>query len=154
MLDTRPFLYVPRSCAIARMLEADVLAAEERARQTGVLVIAPRALRPADLMASCHFWPAPLRGVPRVAVVLGIEAYVLARPVFPACYAKFAEHGIALQYFHEAHLESDQIEAWFHARRPRRRVTTDTLVRLSDCYARRGDERGASHALRLAASAA
>ena len=41
MLDTRPFLYVPRSNAVARMLEAEPLARSLRARHVGVVLIRP-----------------------------------------------------------------------------------------------------------------
>lgn len=153
--DMKPVIVVPKSFQVTHMIEAAPLSIEPRAQRVGIIVIMPRGMRPADLMVACHFWPRTLRegGVKRVAIVLDVEAYVLAKGIFEGCRFKMREQGIEIEYFHEAHFESDQIRAWFEGRRPRRRVSTDVFVRLSERYASRGDMRAASHALRLAEAA-
>lgn len=155
-MDAKPLLVIPRSSHIAGMLDLELLVSTSRAQRTGVVVIAPRHLRPADVMAAAHLWPATLRlaGVSRLAVLLGVEAFNLARAILPGCQHKLHDAGIQAAYFHEGHLESDQICAFFEARTPRRRVTTDSLIKLSQRYALRGDIRSATHARRLAESAA
>lgn len=151
-MDSKPVVYVPRSNQVARMIEVEALSIMPRAQRVGVCLIAPRAIRPAELMASCMFWPKQLAaaGVRRVAVVLGTEAYVWARPVLASCRCRMGQHRVAVEYFHEGHLESDQIAAWFEERKPRRRVTSDSLIKLSQRYAERGDVRAATNAARLA----
>src|SRR5690606_3704730 len=84
----------------------------------------------------------------------GVEAYVIAEPVLGGCVRRMKEQGIALAYFHEGHLDTDQIRAWFEQRPPRRRVTTDMMVKLGERYMARGDHRAASHALRIAEATA
>ena len=156
MSDMKPLIYVPKSSQVSQMVEAAPLSIEPRAQRVGVAIIAPRVLRPADLMVACHFWPKALReaNVSRVAVVLGVESYVTAQPIVAACKCRMHEQGITVEYFHEAHLESDQLRAWFEQRQPKRRVTSDTLVKLSQRYAARGDIRAAQYALRIAEAAA
>lgn len=151
-MQTKPVLVIPKSAQVSQMLETEPLSIEPRAQRIGIVVVAPRTLRPADLMVACHFWPKVLRpaGVSRVAVVLGLETYLNAEPILRGCQRRMKEQGVIVEYFHEAHLESDQIDAWFEQRRPRRRVTTDALMRLSERYAARGDIRTACHAVRLA----
>jgi len=153
--DMKPIIVVPKSFQVTHMIEAAPLSIEPRAQRVGIIVIMPRGMRPADLMVACHFWPSTLReaGVKRVAVVLDVEAYVLAKGIFESCRFKMREQRIEIEYFHEAHFESDQIRAWFEGRRPRRHVSTDVFVRLSERYASRGDMRAAAHALRLAEAA-
>lgn len=155
-MDSKPVVYVPRSNEVSRMIEVEALCITPRAQRVGLCLIAPRMIRPAELMASCMFWPKQLAacGVKRACVVLSAEAFLLARPMLASCRSRMAEHGIAIEYFHEGHLESDQIAAWFEQRKPRRRVTSDSLVKLGQRYAERGDVRAATHALRLAEIAA
>jgi hypothetical protein len=155
-MDAKPLLVIPAASNVAAMLDRDVLVSTSRAQRIGVVVIPPRHMRPADVMAAAHLWPSTLRpaGVSRLAVILGVEAYVNARAIVPGCQHKLHEAGIAAAYFHEGHLESDQIRAFFEARKPRRRVTTDALIKLSQRYALRGDIRSATHARRLAESVA
>jgi hypothetical protein len=155
-MDTKPLLVIPSSTEIAAMLDVERLVAAPRAQKTGVVVIAPRRWRPADLMIAAHTWPAPLAraGVTRLAVLLGVESYVTARPLLRGCAYKLAEHAIDAAFFHEGHLESDEIRAFFEARRPRRRVTSDALIKLSHRYALRGDARSAASARRLAEATA
>ena len=152
---TKPLLVVPRSMQVARMIDTAALA-DPRARAAGVVLVAPRLLRPSDLMAGCHFWPSVLEAahVTRIAIVLAVETYALARPLLPGCQHRLHERGIAASYFHEAHLESDQIRAWFEHRRPQRRVTSDALMKLSLRYLERDDPQGASHARHLAEATA
>jgi len=152
MHDPRPIIVVPKSSQVSNMVEAAELAIEPRAQRVGIVMILPRSIQPADLMVSGVFWPRLLRlaGVQRVAVVLGVEAWVIAKPVFAACQAKMREQGIEIIYFHEGHLESDSIQAWFDRRRPRRRVTTDMLVKLAERYTARSDTRSAGFALKIA----
>lgn len=154
-MSMKPLLVIPRSTQVSRMLDAEALA-DPRARTVGVVIIAPRVLRPSDLMAGCHFWPSVLARVrvTRIAIVLAVDTYVLARPLLPGCQHRLHEHGIAAAYFHEAHLESDQIRAWFEHRRPQRRVTSDALMKLSMRYLDRDDPQGASHARCLAEATA
>lgn len=156
MQDSRPVVIVPKSPQVSRMLEAEPLLLSSRAQHVGIVVIAPRTTKPADLMVACHFWPKHLKqaGVARVAVVLAVEAYVTCQLLLPVCDFKMAEQGVSVAYFHEGHLESDQIHAWFEQRRARRRVTSDALIRLSERYAERGDVRSACHAVRLAEAVA
>jgi hypothetical protein len=155
-MDSKPLLVIPNTSTVAAMLDIELLVSTPRAQRVGVVVIPPRHMRPADVMAAAHLWPATLRraGVSRLAVILGVEAYVLARAIVPGCQHKLHESGVDSAYFHEGHLESDQIRAFFEARKPRRRVTTDALIKLSHRYALRGDIRSATHARRLAESVA
>jgi hypothetical protein len=152
MNASKPLIIVPKSTHVREMIEVAHLSLEPRAQRVGIVIIAPRTLRPADLMVSCMFWPKQLRGagVTRVAVVLPVEAYVAAEPLLRACSRRMRDEGIAIAYFHEGHFESDQIKAWFEQRRPRRRVTTEVLVQLSDRYAERGNVVAATQAARLA----
>lgn len=155
-MDKKPLLLLPRASHVAAMLDVELLMSTPRAQRVGVIVILPRHVRPVDVMAGAHLWPSTLRhaGVSRLAVILGVEAYVLARALVPGCQHKLHEGGIDAAYFHEGHLESDQIPAFFEARKPRRRVTTDALIKLSQRYALRGDIRSATHARRLAEAVA
>jgi hypothetical protein len=107
-------------------------------------------------MTAAHLWPVQLAraGVRRFAVLLGVDAYVQARPLLRGCEYKLAEHAIEGAFFHEAHLESDEIRAFFEHRRPRRRVTSDALIKLSHRYALRGDTKSAAAARRLAEAVA
>ena len=155
-MDAKPLLVIPRMSQVSAMLDLELLVSTPRAQRTGVIVIAPRHVRPADVMAAAHLWPSTLRlaGVSRLAVILGVEAYSLARAIIPGCQHKLNDAGIEAAFFHEGHLESDQICAFFEARKPRRRVTADALIKLSQRYALRGDIRSATHARRLAESVA
>jgi hypothetical protein len=152
----RPLLVIPCSRVVAHMLDAAPLAASARARDIGIVVLMPRHTHASDLFAACFFWPKILNeaGVARVAVVLHVEAYARAEPLLPNSRQRMKDLGVAVRYFHEGHLESDQIRAWFEQRRPRRRVTSDTLIKLSHRYAIRGDFRSARHARQLAEAAA
>jgi hypothetical protein len=152
----KPLLVIPRSTDIKSMLDLDMLLAAPRAQRIGVIVILPRDVRPADVMTAAHAWPATLvrAGVSRLAVLLGVAAYVDARPLLRGCQYKLAERAIDATFFHEGHLESDEIRAFFEQRRPRRRVTTDALIKLSHRYALRRDARGATSARRLGEAAA
>jgi hypothetical protein len=155
-MDTKPLLVIPSTSNVGAMLDIENLVSTPRAQRIGVVIILPRHMRPADVMAAAHLWPAMLRraGISRLAVILGVEAYLNARAILPGCRHKLHEAGIDAAYFHEGHLESDQIRAFFEARKPRRRVTTDALIKLSQRYALRGDIRSATHARRLAESVA
>ena len=154
-MHTKPLVIVPKSPQVAQMLHGHALSLEPRAQRAGIVVIAPRNMKPADLMVACHFWPPVLceSRVSRIAVVLAVEAYVQGKGVLMACKSKLFEHGITIEYFHEGHLDSDQIRAWFENRKPRKRVSTDTLVKLAERYTARGDIRAAQHALRIAEAA-
>ncbi|HSD88772.1 MAG TPA: hypothetical protein VLB44_14695 [Kofleriaceae bacterium] len=155
MTDTRPFLVVPASPRIDRTFDAALLeriTADERARSSGVVIIMPTGVMPNALMGAAHLWPFTLRGtgVSRIAVVLGVASYSLAEPILRACVHRMAEQHISVTYFHEGHLESDQVRAWCEMRPARRRVTTDSLVKLGERYAERGDVSTLMHAISLA----
>jgi hypothetical protein len=154
-MDAKPLLVIPSASNVGAMLDLELLLSTPRAQRIGVVVIPPRHMRPADVMAATHLWPSTLRraGVSRLAVILGVEAYICARAILPGCQHKLHDGGIESAYFHEGHLESDQIRAFFESRKPRRRVTTDALIKLSQRYALRGDIRSATHARRLAETA-
>lgn len=155
-MDSKPLLVIPTTTEIAAMIDIDRLVAAPRAQKTGVVVIAPRRWRPADVMTAAHVWPAQLAraGVRRFALLLGVDAYVQARPLLRGCEYKLVEHAVESAFFHEGHLESDEIRAFFERRRTRRRVTTDALIKLSHRYALRGDMKSAASARRLAEAAA
>jgi hypothetical protein len=154
MTDHKPLLVVPGSPDLARAFDGDLasLCVSGRARRNGIVVIAPRDTQPNALMAACQVWPALLRAarVRRVAVVLGVQAYAIAEPLLRACARCLKAHGVAVAYFHEGHLESDCIAAWFEQRKARRRITSDSMVKLSERYAERGDAKAAFHAIVLA----
>lgn len=152
MNDSKPHVYVPRSNEVSRMIEVEPLSIRPRAQRVGIVLIAPRTIQPAQLMTACVFWPKQLHlaGVSRVAVLLGVEAYLAAKPIVASCQHRMYEQRMSVEYFHEGHLESDQITAWFEQRKPRRRVTTDAMMKLSERYAERGDVRAARQAARLA----
>jgi hypothetical protein len=132
--------------------DAAAIRASERALRTGILVLAPRETTPHALMVSCQMWPFVLRslGVTRVAIVLGVETYMLVEPLLRTCTRCLKAHKLGIAFFHEGHLESDQIGAWFDRRRARRRVTSDAMIKLSERYIQRGDVRGAYHAIEIA----
>src|SRR4051812_5245584 len=110
-MDAKPLLVIPNTTNVASMLDLELLVSTPRAQRIGVVVIPPRHMRPADVMAAAHLWPSTLRraGVSRLAVILGVEAYVLARAILPGCQHKLHDHDVDVAYFHEGHLESDQI---------------------------------------------
>jgi hypothetical protein len=154
MTDLKPLLVVPSSTKLARAFDDDLatIRISGRARRNGVIVIAARETQPNELMAACQLWPAVLReaGVKRVAVVLSVQAYATAEPLLRACMRCLKARGIAVAYFHEGHLDSDAIAAWFEQRKSRRRITSDSMIKLSERYAERGDARAAYHAIVLA----
>lgn len=154
MTDNKPLLVVPRTANIARAFDddSDFIRFSHRARRNGIVVIAPRETTPNALMASAQLWPPVLRelGVTRVAVVLSVQAFTVAEPLLRGCVRCLKAHGLAVTYFHEGHLDSDHIAAWFEQRKARRRITTDSMVKLSERYAERGDARAAYHAIVIA----
>jgi hypothetical protein len=89
-------------------------------------------------------------GVRRAAVVLSVQAYAAAEPQLRASTRWLQAHGIVVTYFYEGHLDGDQIAAWFEQRKARRRVTSDSMIKLSERYAERGDARAAYHAIVIA----
>lgn len=151
-VDERAVLVVPRSRAIARMLDADALWADERARRVGVSLLAPRELLAAELVLAADVWPPILHraGVSRVAVVLSVESYGATAEARAECIERMRGHGIALACFHEGHLDSDEIAAWFARRSAERPLTSDMLVSLARRYRDRCDRAGARAALVLA----
>lgn len=154
MTHHRPFVVVPSTMNLAQAFDDDAAAirVSERALRTGVCVLAPRETTPHALVVSCQMWPFVLRsmGVRRVAVVLGVETYMIAEPLLRTCTRSLKARRLAVAFFHEGHLESDQIGAWFERRRARRRVTSDAMIKLSERYIARGDIRGAYHAIEIA----
>lgn len=154
MTDNKPLLVVPRTTNIARAFDddSDFIRFSQRARRNGIAVIAPRETTPNAIMASTQLWPPVLGelGVTRVAVVLSVQAFALAEPLLRGCARCLKAHGIAVAYFHEGHLESDHIAAWFEQRKARRRVTSDSMIKLSERYAEQGDARAAYHAIVIA----
>jgi hypothetical protein len=154
MTDYKPLLVVPRTNNLTRAFDDDLesIRGSDRAQRNGIVVIAPRDTQPNALMASSHLWPQVLRaiGVSRVAVVLSVQAYASAAQLLTGCVRCLQAHGIAVTYFHEGHLDGDQIAAWFEQRKARRRVTSDSMIKLSERYAERGDARAAYHAIVIA----
>ncbi|HUS28004.1 MAG TPA: hypothetical protein VMZ53_05830 [Kofleriaceae bacterium] len=154
----RPFVVVPASPDFARVFDRDIarIRSTERARELGVIVLMPRDVQPSTLMFAAYAWPQLLRGtgVTRIAVVLGIAAYAVAQPLLGGCVRRMADGGIHVEFMHEAHVESGALLAWSERRKPRRRVTTDQLVRVCERYADRGDLRSAMLALKLAEDSA
>ena len=154
MTDHKPLLVVPRTMNLTRAFDDDLesIRVSQRARRNGIVVIAPRETQPNALMAASHLWPPVLRamGVTRVAVVLSVQAYAAAARLLRSCTRCLKAHGIAVTYFHEGHLEGDHIAAWFEQRKARRRLTSDSMIKLSERYAERGDARAAYHAIVIA----
>jgi hypothetical protein len=152
MMHTRPLVVVPPSRQVSEMIEVARLAIEPRAQRIGILLVAPRTMRPAGLMAASCVWPAALAraGVTRVAVVLPVEAFVVARPVLRGCVWRMKEQGVEVAYFHEGQLGGDDVHAWFARRATRRRVSTDSLMQLRGRYLERDDARSAHFVLELA----
>ena len=153
-MTSRPFLVVPRTTNLAQAFDDDAgaIRVSERALRTGLIVLAPREASPAALMVSCQMWPFVLRtlGVSRVAVVLSVKTYMVAEPLLRTCTRWMKAHKLVVAYFHEGHLESDHIRAWFEHRPARKRLTTDAMIKLSERYIERGDVRGAYHAVEIA----
>lgn len=145
---------MPKTRNLSRAFDEDLAAirASPRALRNGVVVLAPRATEPPALMVSCQMWPFVLRsiGIRRVAVVLGVQSYLTAEPMLRTCVRCMKRHRVAIAFFHEGHLASDHIQAWFDRRKAERHVTSDLLRALGARYAERGDTRGAYHALELA----
>ena len=154
MNDHRPHLIVPRTSNLASAFDDDMAAIQssKRAHRTGVLIIAPRNTEPNALAVSCQMWPCVLTslGVTRIAVVLSVQSYMASEPVLRMCARCMRRHRLGVAYFHEGHLDSDVIDAWFERRKPERRVTSDAMFRLAMWYRDRGDARGAIHARELA----
>lgn len=154
-------LVVPRSTQITHAFDATLLQRlrrDPRAQHNGVLVIMPTTATPQAITSAAALWPQLLRkraGVTRLAIVLGIAAYANAEPVLAQCVRVAAARRVELVFFHEAQLATDVVRAWCQRRRPRRkRVTTDTFVKLGERYLERNDLSGANHALELAERAA
>lgn len=154
MTTRRPLLVVPKTTNLAQAFDDDAAAirVSERALRAGLVVLAPRDTAPHAVMVSCQMWPFVLRslGVTRVALVLGVQTYMLAEPLLRTCMRYMEAFELTIGYFHEGHLDSDQIRAWFEHRRARRRLTTDSMIKLSERYILRGDVRGAYHAIEIA----
>jgi hypothetical protein len=153
MTDLKPLLVVPKT-NLAHAFDDDLesIRVSQCAQRSGIVVIAPRETQPNALMASSHFWPPVLHavGVTRVAVVLSVQAFVRAEPLLRACMRCLKAHRITVTYFHEGHLDGDHIAAWFEQRKVRRRLTSDSMIKLSERYAQRGDRRAALHAIMIA----
>lgn len=154
-------LVVPRSTKIAHAFDGPLLQRmrrDPRAQHAGVLVIMPTTLTPPQLMCAASTWPQLLRkeaGVTRIAIVLGIAAYATNESILRGCVRTAAARRVELVFFHEAQLATDVVRAWCQRRLPRRkRVTTDSLVKLGERYAERNDVTGATHAFELAERAA
>ena len=151
---SRPLLVVPSSPDFARVFDRDIarIRANNNARDIGVVVLMPRSVQPSTLMFAAYMWPQVLRdtGITRIAVVLGIAAYATAQPLLSGCVRRMADGKIHVDFFHEAHVEAGALLAWSERRLPRKRVTTDQLVRICERYAERGDLRSAMLALKLA----
>jgi hypothetical protein len=154
----RPLLVVPASPDFARVFDRDIarIRASKDAREAGIVVLMPRDIQPSTLMFAAYMWPQVLRdtGVTRIAVVLGIAAYATAQPLLGGCVRRMADGKIHVEFFHEAHVETGALAAWNERRLPRKRVTTDQLVRVCERYAERGDLRSAMLALKLAEESA
>jgi len=150
----RPLLVVPSSPDFARVFDRDIarIRTSKTARDVGVVVLMPRDVQPSTLMFAAYMWPQVLRGtgVTRIAVVLGIAAYATAQPLLGGCVRRMADGKVQVEFFHEAHVEAGALIAWSERRLPRKRVTTDQLVRICERYAERGDLRSAMLALKLA----
>lgn len=124
-----------------------------RAKDVGVVVLMPREVQPATLMFAAMMWPQVLRGtgITRVAVVLHVGAYALAKPLLGGCQRRMADGKIAVEFFHEAQVDNGALLAWVErSQRRSKRVTTDQLVKVCERYADRGDLRNAMLALKLA----
>jgi hypothetical protein len=154
----RPLLVVPGSPDFARVFDRDIarIRASKDAREAGIVVLMPRDIQPSTLMFAAYMWPQVLRdtGVTRIAVVLGIAAYATAQPLLGGCVRRMADGKIHVEFFHEAHVETGALAAWNERRLPRKRVTTDQLVRVCERYAERGDLRSAMLALKVAEESA
>jgi hypothetical protein len=150
----RPLVVVPSCPDFARVFDGDLerIRKSDIARDVGVIVLMPRDVQPTTLMFAAYMWPQVLRGtgVTRIAVVLGIAAYATAQPLLSGCVRRMADGKIHVEFFHEAHVESGALLAWAEHRAPRKRVTTDQLVRVCERYADRGDLRSAMLALKIA----
>jgi hypothetical protein len=153
-MQPRPLLVVPSSPDFARVFDRDIerIRKNEQVREAGIVVLMPRDVQPTTLMFAAYMWPQVLRGtgVTRIAVVLGIAAYTTAQPLLGGCARRMADGKIQVEFFHEAHVETGALFAWAERRTPRKRVTTDQLVRVCERYAERGDLRSAMLALKLA----
>lgn len=149
-----PFLVVPASPDFARVFDRDItrIKMAQRAREVGVVVLMPRDVQPATLMFAAMMWPQVLRGtgITRVAVVLHVGAFALAKPLLGGCARRMADAKIQVEFFHEAQVDNGALISWAERSRKRKRVTTDQLVKVCERYADRGDLRNAILALKLA----
>lgn len=154
-------LVVPRSTKVAHAFAPPLLQHlrhARRAQKFGVLVIMPTTARAPQIMCATSMWPRLLRetaGVTRIAIVLGLATYADAESSLHGCIRTAAARRVELAFFHEAQLASDVVRAWCELRLPRRkRVTTDSFMKLGERYVERNDAIGAAHALELAERAA
>jgi hypothetical protein len=120
--------------------------------RNGILVIAPRVIDPGTLVVASHLWPLVLSSlrVRRAAILLSVQTYMTAEPVLRNCSRLMKARGLAFAFFHEGHLASDMIVAWFERRKPRNPLTSATMLALGEHYQARGDSRGAFHAREIA----
>lgn len=154
-------LVVPRSPKMSHAFDGPLIQRmrrDPRAQKFGVLVIMPTTVTPPQIMCATSLWPKLLRnnaGVTRIAIVLGITAYTNAEPLLRGFVRTAAARRVELVFFHEAQLATDVVRAWCQRRVPRRkRVTTDSFVKLGERYIERNDVNGATRALELAERAA
>lgn len=149
-----PFLVVPASPDFAKVFDRDItrIKMAQRSRDVGVVVLMPRDVQPATLMFAAMMWPVVLRGtgITRVAVVLHVGAFALAKPLLAGCARRMADAKISVEFFHEVQVANGALSSWAERSRRRKRVTTDQLVKVCERYAERGDLRNAMLALKLA----
>lgn len=138
------------------LFEVDEIAERVRltpdAQRFGLMVVVPRPVSELVLVLAAGSWSRALcvLGVPKVAVVLGVDSWLESQ----RCHAEMARRlrsaSVALAVMHEGHLGTDEIIAWFEDRPPTHVFGFAELEELRVKLRDRGDAWAVAHVEALA----
>lgn len=122
------------------------------AQRFGLMVVVPRPVSQLVLVLAAGSWSRALRslGVPRVAVVLGVDSWLESQPCHAEMMRRLHGAGVELAVMHEGHLATDEIIAWFEDRPPSHVFGFAELEDLRVKLRERGDAWAAAHVEALA----
>jgi hypothetical protein len=122
------------------------------AQRFGLMVVVSRPVSQGVLALAAEWWPAGLSelGVPKVALIVGVDSWMESLAAHPDLTRTFGTGGIDLTILHEGHLATDEIVAWFEGRPPRYPFGAAELERLRVRLREREDSWGLLNLERLA----
>jgi hypothetical protein len=114
------------------------------ARRFGLMIVVSRPVSQVLLALAAEWWPSELRelDVPKVALIVGVDSWMESLGAHADLTRTFAVGGIDLTIFHEGHLATDEIVAWFERRPPRYPFGVAELERLRERLRERADTWG------------